>query len=75
METAGVGGSSGNGTVFKLTPSLGGQWTETVLYSFSGGVDGSNPNGNLLLDGAGNVYGTTPYGGTEDEGVVFEITP
>ena len=73
--TTGAGGPSGNGTVFKLTPSSGGQWTQAILYSFSGGVDGAYPHGNLVLDSAGNLYGTTSNGGTAEEGVVFEITP
>jgi uncharacterized repeat protein (TIGR03803 family) len=60
--------ASGCGTVFKLDPS----GNETVLYSFSGGVDGSNPAFSLLLDSAGNLYGTTPYGGS-GVGVVFKL--
>jgi uncharacterized repeat protein (TIGR03803 family) len=68
--TTGNGGASGFGTVFKVTP-LG---QESVLYSFTGGTDGSNPSsGRLVRDSAGNLYGTTPTGGTSDFGVVFKI--
>ena len=52
-------------TVFELSPpkTKGGNWTEKVLHSFAGGTDGANPNGGLILDGKGNVYGTTAGGG------------
>ena len=46
------------GVVYKLTPSSGG-WTESVIYSFSGGSDGGNPTAGVILDQAGNLYGTT----------------
>ncbi len=70
----------GCGTVYKLTPPAQGQtnWTETVLYAFTGGADGGNPMGaSLTLDSAGNVYGTAPYtqGVTNTEGVAFELSP
>ena len=58
------GGAYNLGTVFELTPSPDGSWTETVLWSFTGGSDGSTPQGGLAYDGGGNVYGTTIYGGT-----------
>jgi uncharacterized repeat protein (TIGR03803 family) len=53
------------GTVFELSPpkTKGGKWTEKVLRSFAGGADGANPNGGLVLDATGNVYGTTSIGG------------
>jgi uncharacterized repeat protein (TIGR03803 family) len=63
--TTEVGGSStecsnsGCGTVFKITTA----GVETILYRFTGGADGSNPRGNLVVDGQGNVYGTTSGGG------------
>jgi uncharacterized repeat protein (TIGR03803 family) len=59
------------GVVFKLD-ALG---TETVLYSFTGGADGGQPYAGLIRDAAGNLYGTTLYGGTSGEGVVFKLTP
>lgn len=53
------------GAVFELSPpkTKGGKWTEKVLHSFAGGTDGANPNGGLVLDGKGAVYGTTAGGG------------
>jgi uncharacterized repeat protein (TIGR03803 family) len=54
------------GTVFKLSPpTKGGKWKEKVLYSFKSGADGASPNGGLVLDSKGNLYGTTFYGGIE----------
>ena len=51
------------GTVFKLTPDLRDVWTETVLYAFTGGNDGASPNAPLVMDSAGNLYGTGGGGG------------
>ncbi len=73
------GGSSSNcsngcGTVFELTPNGRGAWTETVLYSFTGGADGVEPYGGLLLDAAGNLYGTA-VGGGSGFGTVWRLTP
>jgi hypothetical protein len=55
------------GTVFELSPpkTKGGKWTEKVLHSFAGGTDGTNPNGGLVLDSTGAIYGTTSAGGNE----------
>jgi uncharacterized repeat protein (TIGR03803 family) len=75
---AGGGTGVGNnccGTVFKLSPVSGGGWTESVLYHFTGGTDGSSPSASLVFDGAGNLYGTTIDGGALGLGVVFELTP
>jgi len=67
----------GCGTVFKLTPAVSdGKWTEKVLHSFNdNGVDGWEPDGGLIIDAAGNLYGTTYSGGAYGYGAVFEITP
>ncbi|MGA3212722.1 MAG: choice-of-anchor tandem repeat GloVer-containing protein, partial [Terriglobales bacterium] len=78
--TASSGGSSLDGVVFELTPASSAPWTESVLYSFSGGADGSVPYGNVSFDTSGNLYGTTYYGGNPDCnesgcGVVYELTP
>jgi hypothetical protein len=62
------------GTVFELSPSLDGSWTETILYSFGALPDGEFPAGPVTLDLAGNVYGTTVVGGTTDGGIVFELS-
>jgi uncharacterized repeat protein (TIGR03803 family) len=77
-----AGGTAHAGTVFRLQPpatackAYSCPWTETVLYSFQGGSDGANPAyGDLTFDQAGNIYGTTPYGGTSNCGVVYELSP
>jgi uncharacterized repeat protein (TIGR03803 family) len=67
------GGVYGFGSVFELTPAQGGGWTESVLYSFTGGLDGSGPVSSLIFDTAGNLYGTTAYGGTYGDGTAFEL--
>jgi uncharacterized repeat protein (TIGR03803 family) len=72
----GGGGSCGCGTVFELSRSTGGEWTETTLHSFAGGADGSNPRyTNLVFDAVGNLYGVTEFGGSAGEGTVFELSP
>jgi uncharacterized repeat protein (TIGR03803 family) len=75
--TTSGGGAYGGGTVFELSPTTGGGWTETIAYSFNtNGVDGQGPLAGLIFDAAGNLYGTTIYGGgVYNEGSVFEITP
>lgn len=67
-----AGGASGYGTIFKLSPVIGGGWTETVLYSFAGGASGQLPKGNLALDAAGNFYGTA-WGGSTGYGIVYKL--
>jgi uncharacterized repeat protein (TIGR03803 family) len=62
------------GTVFELTRTTGGDWTEKVLHSFNG-TDGSYVQAGLIIDSAGNLYGTTYGGGTYGDGTVFELTP
>ncbi len=61
----------GCGTVFEVTQS----GTETVLYAFTGAVDGENPVAALVQDAKGNLYGTTGQGGAQCCGTVFQITP
>jgi len=72
--TTTAGGDNNNGTVFEVTPS----GKETVLYSFCPDypycTDGYDPNGGLVFDKKGNLYGTTPYGGV-GPGTVFKVTP
>ena len=68
------GGATGNGTVFELTSSAGGTWTETVLHNFvNDGTDGFLPVSNLIFDAAGNLYGTTNGGGAYKFGIVFKL--
>jgi uncharacterized repeat protein (TIGR03803 family) len=70
----GIDGSHGHGGVFELSSSPSG-WTETVLYSFTDGSDGTLPVGGLILDSAGNLYGSTSHGGTGGGGTIFELSP
>src|SRR5208282_3745637 len=56
-------GNPGCGTVFMLKTQPDGTWKYNVLHSFTGGADGGNPDGGLILDKAGNLYGTTYNGG------------
>jgi len=78
------GGANDAGTVFKLMPKADGSWTESVLHSFCSRTncdDGAAPVSALIFDQAGNLYGTTPYGGKLRNcggttcGVVFRLTP
>jgi hypothetical protein len=64
---------NGCGVFFKLTPSSHG-WTESVLYSFTGGADGATPCGGVFIDQAGNVYRTAANGGAYGYGTVFKLT-
>jgi uncharacterized repeat protein (TIGR03803 family) len=72
------GGACDYGTAFEFSPAGGGNWTETVLHSFcNGGGDGYRPFAGLIIDHAGNPYGTAAVGGigTSAFGTVFEIAP
>jgi uncharacterized repeat protein (TIGR03803 family) len=74
--TGGVGPCTGGcGTVFRLSPQPGGNWSEAVLYSFQAGSDGAAPVASLIFDAAGNLYGTTISGGAKNEGTVFQLSP
>ncbi len=66
------------GTVFELIRGSNGTWTYSVLYNFgsvSNFADGLAPNGPLVFDGKGNLYGTTNGGGSGFNGTVFELSP
>ncbi len=65
------GGADGRGVVFKMTS--GGN--ETVGYSFQGAADGEYPNGGLVQDAEGNLYGSAYQGGASNYGTIFKITP
>jgi uncharacterized repeat protein (TIGR03803 family) len=88
--TSVIGGSSdlcgdqynttGCGTVFELSPTSGGNWTERVIHNFQGASDGCAPFANVVIDAAGNLYGTTiSNGGNQSncggDGTVFELAP
>jgi hypothetical protein len=62
-----------DGRVFELTSQSDGDWTETVLHNFGSGAGGAGPNGGLIFDSAGNLYGVTAGGGAYGGGTVFEI--
>ncbi len=67
-------GGQGCGTVYELSPDGQGGWIETTIYEFQGGSDGSNPISGVILDVAGNLYGTTQGGGPNNGGTVFTLT-
>lgn len=68
--TAGYGGTWDAGVVFMLNPA----GHETVLYSFTGGMDGGTPGAGVILGPAGNLFGTTLYGGAKGGGVIFKVS-
>lgn len=73
--------NSGGGVIYRLSPTSHRKWRETVLHTFQGGSDGTYSSGNLLLDSAGNIYGTTEFGGGSGCqngygcGIVFRLAP
>jgi uncharacterized repeat protein (TIGR03803 family) len=80
-----LGGAHNSGSVFRLSPTSTGSFNETILYSFKGGsADGALPQGSLVRDSAGNLYGVTEAGGiratvctapTPGCGIIFKLTP
>lgn len=76
-----AGGAYGNGAVYEVSPGSDGNWTEKILYSFTGKADGAVPVAGLMLDSDGTLYGTTQRGGTFSKtcspgcGVVFKLSP
>ncbi|MGB8029293.1 MAG: choice-of-anchor tandem repeat GloVer-containing protein [Terracidiphilus sp.] len=87
MDSAGnfygttVAGGANVGTVFKVSPGTGGTYTETILYSFRASpADGASPHAGLIMDSAGNLYGTTYWGGANclalgGCGTAFKVAP
>jgi len=78
--TTADGGVYNDGTVFGLSVKAGGGWSEKILHHFSdAGTDGDQPLAGLIMDAAGNLYGTTSYGGDgtciNGCGTVFELLP
>src|SRR5262249_39430183 len=63
------------GNVFKPSPTSDDAYSFSVLYSFQGAPDGCSPSGRLLLDGNGNLFGTTTSGGSANKGSIFELVP
>jgi uncharacterized repeat protein (TIGR03803 family) len=69
------GGTYG-GVVFKLTPKADGQWKESTVYDFPGGAKGWLPGSGVIMDNAGNLYGTTDGGGGPNGcGVIYKLAP
>lgn len=73
--TTAVGGDFSGGTVFELSYSPKNGWTKTILHNFNYLADGENPDGTLVFDLAGNLYGTTPTEGPQLVGTVYELSP
>jgi len=81
--TTNYDGANMGGALYRVSPpkKKGRPWTETVLYSFEQGVNGDGPEGPVIFDSSGNLYGTTAYGGDLNCqggvgcGVVFELSP
>jgi uncharacterized repeat protein (TIGR03803 family) len=72
--TTGYSSGAGTGEVFELSPSSGGTWTENTLYSF--GLEPVNqPSGSPIFDAQGNIYGVSTWGGSANDGTVFELSP
>lgn len=77
LGTTTLGGASDMGAVFSLSPPVAGSnvWTQQILYSFTGKLDGGHVSGPVTEDQSGNLYGTASYGGNAGSGVVFELLP
>jgi uncharacterized repeat protein (TIGR03803 family) len=77
--TTASGGPGAHGTVFELVPNVKKtKWAERTIYTFCPHDDcseGASPNGGLIEDTAGNLYGVTYQGGPANEGVVYELSP
>jgi uncharacterized repeat protein (TIGR03803 family) len=71
--TTSSGGANNYGTVFELTPQPNGNWTFTLIYTFDG-AEGGTPNGGVLMDSKGNLYGTALWG-PHGLGVVYRLSP
>jgi uncharacterized repeat protein (TIGR03803 family) len=68
-----TGGAHGAGTAYKLKRDSQKKWKLTILYTFQGGTDATSPYGGLVADAAGNLYGTTYYGGANGLGAVYKL--
>jgi uncharacterized repeat protein (TIGR03803 family) len=64
-----------NSSVYKLSPNGDGTWTESTAFSFGSASDEVFPLGDLVFDSAGNIFGTTGFGGSHGQGTVFELSP
>ena len=66
-------GGLGSGAIFKLAPTGGGQWTESVVHPFAGPPDGGFSYNGMVVDRFGNFYGATVHGRTNDDGCVLQV--
>ena len=74
--TTTAGGTYGYGAVFQLRPGHNGEWAEATIHDFDiNGEGGYGPDGGIVFDAAGNLYGTTEWGGANGLGTVFELSP
>ncbi len=74
--TASFGGANGFGVLYHITGNFStSTGTETPVFAFTNGNDGANPQGSLIIDNAGNLYGTAPNGGQNGGGAVFKYNP
>jgi len=74
--TASSGGTNGFGVLYRITGNFGtGTGTETPVFAFTNGNDGANPQGPLIIDNAGILYGTAPNGGQNGGGALFKYNP
>ncbi|PYX50757.1 MAG: hypothetical protein DMG79_05005 [Acidobacteria bacterium] len=69
------GGTWDSGVIYQLTTTNGTSYTESVLYSFGDLADASTPNGPIILDSTGSLYGVTSLGGAFNQGTVYKFTP
>lgn len=69
------GGTYDSGVLFQLTPKNKTTYTEKILWSFGGAGDGATPNGGVILDSAGSIYGVAAQGGAFGQGVVYKYVP
>jgi uncharacterized repeat protein (TIGR03803 family) len=69
-----TGGANGLGVIYEMKQHRNGNWTEAVIHTFTGGLDGATGSvGRLILDGAGHLYGVATVGGANGDGVAFEL--
>lgn len=73
--TTNIGGRKYWGGVAYRLEEVAGNWQETVLWEFGNGLDGVNPEGPLIFDSSGNLYGVTSKGGKFNRGTIFELMP
>jgi uncharacterized repeat protein (TIGR03803 family) len=78
--TAVAGGyqtTGGLGAVYELTPpaQTGGTWTDTTLFDFDNGAEGSHPVPQLAISSSGTLYGIAVDGGSDGHGVAFSVVP